>query len=195
MHYKPPPGAVAALEWGRSHEDTAREVYANSNTCGETYQVERTGIHISVEHPWLAASPDGLVDDPSEEVGRKQGILEIKCPYSARTHTPEAACQEINRFYCNIVDGHVILKRTHNYYYQVQGQLAITRRPWCDFCVWSPHGVSVERINRDKTFWENKMFPKLKQFYLKYYLPEMADPMFPTGQPIRELTDITELCR
>jgi len=25
IHYKPPPGAVAALEWGRSHEDTARD--------------------------------------------------------------------------------------------------------------------------------------------------------------------------
>jgi len=25
IHYKPPPGAVAASEWGRSHEDTARK--------------------------------------------------------------------------------------------------------------------------------------------------------------------------
>ena len=38
------------------------------------------------------------------------------------------------------------------------------------------------------------MFPELKRFYLKYYLPEMADLMFPTGQPIRELADIKELC-
>ena len=28
-----------------------------------------------------------------------------------------------------------------------------------------------------------------------YYLPKMAEPMFPTGQPIWELTDIVELCR
>jgi len=80
IHYKPPPGAVAALDWGRSHEDTAREAYIRSNTSGETYQVNRTGIHICTQHPWLAASPDGLVKDSSEIEGRKQGILEIKCP-------------------------------------------------------------------------------------------------------------------
>ena len=86
IHYKPPPGAVAALEWGRSHEDTAREAYVNSNTSGETYQVDRTGIHISIEHPWLAASPDGLVKDPSEVEGRNQGILEESLKSSV--HTP-----------------------------------------------------------------------------------------------------------
>ena len=181
IHYKRPPGAVAALDWGRSHEDTAREAYMNSNTGGDTYHIDRTGIHICTEHPWLAASPDGLVEDPSEVEGRNQGILEIKCPYSARTLTPEAACQELNRFCSNLVDGRVSLKKTHNYYFQVQGQLAITQRPWCDFCIWTPHGISVERITRDNAFWENKMFPKLKKFYLKYYLPEMADPMFLTG--------------
>jgi len=74
IHYKPPPGAVAALDWERSHEGTAREAYIRSNTSGETYQVDRTGIHICTQHPWLAASPNGLVEDSSEVEGRKQGI-------------------------------------------------------------------------------------------------------------------------
>jgi len=65
----------------RSHEDTARDAYINSKMSIRTYQVHRTGVHISTEHPWLAASPDGLVEDPSEVDGRNQGILEIKCPY------------------------------------------------------------------------------------------------------------------
>ena len=38
------------------------------------------------------------------------------------------------------------------------------------------------------------MIPKLKQFYMKYYLPEMADPMFPISQPIWELANIENLC-
>ena len=117
IHYEPPPEAVATLEWGRSHEDTAREAYVNSNSRGEAYQVDHTVVHISIEHPWLAASPDGLVEHPSEVEGRNQGILEIKCPYSARTLTPEAACQELNRFCSNLVDGHVSLKKTHYYYF------------------------------------------------------------------------------
>ena len=94
IHYKPPPGAVAALDCGRSHEDTARKAYTNGNTSRETYHVDRTGIHICTEHPWLAAYPDGLVEDPSEMEGKNQGILEIKCPYSARTLTPESSLSE-----------------------------------------------------------------------------------------------------
>jgi len=31
---------------------------------------------------------------------------------------------------------------------------------------------------------------KIEEVYLKYYLPEMADPMFPNGQKICELADI-----
>ena len=84
--YKPPPNSVAALEWGRSHEDIAKQLYITAKTqqFGELYQVTRSGIHISIEHPWLAASPDGHVVDPSESIERRYGILEIKCPYSAR---------------------------------------------------------------------------------------------------------------
>ena len=51
------------------------------------------------------------IEDPSESVGRQYGILEIKCPYSARRMTPETACHEINRFCCTLIDGHTILKK------------------------------------------------------------------------------------
>ena len=52
----------------------------------------------AVHKSWLAASPDGLVEDPSEPPDQQHGLLEIKCPYSARTHKPEAACTKLNRF-------------------------------------------------------------------------------------------------
>ena len=75
--YKPPPDSAAALEWGRSHEDIARQTYITTKKeqFGQLYQVKKTGIHISVENPWLAASPDGLIEDPSENDGRRYGIL------------------------------------------------------------------------------------------------------------------------
>ena len=53
-------------------------------------------------------------------------------------------------------------------------------------------GLHMEFQWKEETknaFWENKMFPKLNKFYLQYYLPKMADLMFPTGQPIHELAD------
>ena len=186
--YKPPPGTIPALEWGRSHEDTARQWYVTHMTkqFGPSYQVSRTGIHISTTHPWLAASPDGVVEDPTQAEGRRFGLLEIKCPYSGRTMTPEVACQEVNQFCSSLTDGQVMLKKTHNYYYQVQGQLEITQLPWCDFLIWTPQGTSLQRIERDEKLWTT-VYPKLRSFYREYLLPEIADPVFSSCQPIRRL--------
>ena len=82
--YKPPTGTVPALEWGRLHEEVARQWYTAQKTqqFGPSYQVSRTGMHISTIDPWLAASPDGVIRDPTKAEGRHNGILEIKCPYS-----------------------------------------------------------------------------------------------------------------
>jgi len=186
--YKPPPGSIPALEWGRSHEDNARQWYATYMTkqFGPSYTVRKTGIHISTTDPWLAASPDGVVEDPTQTEGRRCGLLEIKCPYSGRTMTPEIACQEVNQFCSSLMDGNVTLKSTHNYYYQVQGQLQITQLPWCDFLIWTPHGTALQRIERDDKLWTT-IYPKLRSFYREYLLPELADPVFSSSQPIRRL--------
>ena len=77
------------------------------------------------------------------------------------------------------------LKRKHNYFYQVQGLMAITGRPWCDFVVWTPKGLSVERISFDVEFWST-VKPKLVDFHRSAILPELALPRHPSGQPIRE---------
>ena len=183
--YKPPPGTVPALEWGQSHEEVARQWYIAQKTklFGPTYQVSRTRIHISTTDPCLAASPDGIIVDSTQAEGRQNDILEIKCPYSGRTMTPEVACQEANKFCSSLVDGQAILKKLHNYYYQIQGQLVITQLPWCDFVIWTPHGTSVQRIERDENLWK-QMYSKLKAFYHENLLPQLADPVFHSSQPI-----------
>ena len=51
------------------------------------------------------------------------------------------------------------LKRRHQYYVQVQGQMAITERKWCDFIVYTTKGISVERVLFDPDFWNNGLQP------------------------------------
>ena len=59
--------------------------------------------------------------------------------------------------------------------------MAITRRPWADFVVWTPSGLSVERIEWDPQFWEATK-EKVVAFYKKAVLPELALPQVPRGQ-------------
>ena len=83
------------------------------------------------------------------------------------------------------------LKRQHNYYYQVQGQLHITRRSWCDFVLWTPSStvdnLCVERIHDDKTFWTNTIYPRLYRFFMGSMLAELAHPHHISGQEVREM--------
>ena len=56
------------------------------------------------------------------------------------------------------------LERSHSYYCQVQGQMAITERPWCDYIVYTSNGIANDRITFDKLFWESELLPKLGDF-------------------------------
>ena len=79
----------------------------------------------------LAASPDGVI---CNEDGTPLGTLEIKCPYSQRNTSVVDACKN-STFFCQAEESNIRLKTTHNYYYQVQGQMAILNLPWYDFVV------------------------------------------------------------
>ena len=102
--------------------------------------------------PVLAATPDGKVVD----FGCSQpfGILEVKCPSTKSAVTPLEACSD-PKFFCRRVGDQCCLKTDHEYYAQVQGQLAITGAAWCDFIVYTFKGMSIERITFDQQFWDN----------------------------------------
>lgn len=97
---------------------------------------------------WLANSPDGLVYDQNDIVE----LLEIKCPYSAQELTPIDASLKLPNFPCILNNRELKLKKSHKYYYQIQGQLGITKMNRCDFIVYTPLGLNIERISFDSTF-------------------------------------------
>ena len=74
------------------------------------------------------------------------GIAEFKCPYTAQSQKPAEATASNSKFSCSLSSsGELKLKQGHNYYYQVQGTLGITKRSWCDFVIWAPRGTMVDR--------------------------------------------------
>ena len=79
----------AATRYGSAMEDTAIHEY-------ETYQqqnghpglkVDNCGLFVSLNDPWLAGTPGGVVKDPSGNASQPLGLVEIKKSIcSTRSH-------------------------------------------------------------------------------------------------------------
>ena len=115
------------MRWGTEQEAAARAAYERVTGIS----VEETGF---VAHDTLMAgcSPDGLAD--------WDGLIEIKCPFNTGVHID------------TLLNG---MPAEHAP--QVQGQMWITGRQWCDFVSYDPRmpaelQLYVQRINRDPAF-------------------------------------------
>ena len=176
-----------ATEWGKRNEEQALKLYnVNQQSSGhEGLTTARSGFVICESHPFLGAPPDANVYDPSYP--QPFGLAEVKCPYSCRNVSPVDACTE-NNFFCSLDSSgeKPLLKRNHNYYCQIQGQMGITGRAWCDCIVYTTKGLSVERINFDRDFWENEL---LLLFYNNCLAPEIISPIHPLGLPVTDLSN------
>lgn len=167
---------VSSIRHGRQQELTTQSLYSRKmqKKC-KKFIVYDAGLVINPSFPYLGVSPDGKVYDPTEK--DPFGLMEIKNPYTWRNYTMEEACADSN-FFLHMVDGKPKLKENDKsgYYDQVQGQLAITGLPWCDFVVHlsGSHSVNVQRIYFNQRYWEENLFPKLKIFYFNHALPFLA---------------------
>ena len=142
----------AAMEWGTATEPQARVAYEA--------EMGRFVTEVAfIDHPTIAnfgCSPDGLVAE--------DGLLEIKCPNSS-THIEY------------LTDD----KPPSKYVAQMQCQMAVTGRQWCDFVSFDPRLPNdlqffVVRLERDEEYIKameaevqkflsevDEMFTKLKE--------------------------------
>lgn len=178
----------AATRYGIQHEEVAKEQL--EKVIGK--KIKNSGLIVDYSLPFLAASPDGLVGN--------NALVEIKCPASAKGMNPEDGIISNKIKSCEIKNGQLYLKRNHNFYYQVQGQLHIACKLYCYFCIWTPvglytyllctyyrvrysiiiiqfifTGLMIEKIKRDDSFWKSKMENQLHLFYSESMLPELLN--------------------
>ena len=128
--------------------------------------VFKSGLVVSMASPFLAASPDGKVIDRG--CSKPFGLVEVKCPYSKFHVSPLETCAD-ERFFAENVNGKPRLKRGHQYYFQIQGQLGITGASWCDFVIYTNKGMSIERITSDPQFWD-VLNEGLKKSYFEHFI-------------------------
>ena len=128
-------------------------------------------------------------------------MVEIKCPLKCLEATIEELATS-DRTFCLDLDceeGRLRLKKSHNYYYQIQGQLHCAKRfvdrsrsvsqmcsrKKCIFFLWAPTEYHMETVHYDPEFWSD-LQQTLSTFYLDCLLPEIVDPRAPRGMKIRQ---------
>jgi len=123
-----------AMAEGTAKEPDARDWYA----CTQWVDVEQVGFVEKTDD--VGCSPDGLVGT--------DGMIEIKCPYLS-TH---------NRYERKYFKRGILVPE---YKAQVQGQLWVCERQWCDFISYHPDAVTVDgedvrllvvRVERDEAY-------------------------------------------
>ncbi|KAK6181788.1 hypothetical protein SNE40_009573 [Patella caerulea] len=82
------------------------------------------GLVIHPDLPFIGASPDRLVYNSNS---KELKLIEIKCPYSFHSKKTKIFQHvDLNTFILKRqADGTLALKDTHNYFYQIQGQLTL----------------------------------------------------------------------
>ena len=110
-------------------------------------KVKEQGMTILRPYPFISVSPDLEVICSCHG----SGLVEIKCPASLIGKVPFVE----NYHHLDFSDDQIKLKRKSEYYFQIQGQMAVTERMHCDFFVFSFAGNAKIRLDFDENFWSD----------------------------------------
>ena len=152
-----------AVVHGKTYEKIAISRFENKTGL----KVQSCGLFIHENFPFLAATPDGIVGEDE--------IVEVKCPFAGRDC--EIKPGKNFAFLNYTSDQKVTLKSNHNYMYQIQGQLAISKKKNCYFVVYTFKDLFIEKVAYDEYFFRNEILPKTKNFYENFYRPLIASKL------------------
>ncbi|KOB68075.1 hypothetical protein OBRU01_19060 [Operophtera brumata] len=176
--YQPNVSHVASVNHGSTHEKIAREQV--SEMLKE--KIDLCGLFIDEHQPFLGCSPDGVISNENT-------LVEIKCPIVPYKIGIDEAIKGGKMHFWKVdkKTGQTYVNKNSDWFMQVQGQMHICKAPRCVLAVWyGDNKIKIEIIERDDRFWQERMEPCLSAFYFDCLLPELVDPRFSRGKPIRE---------
>ena len=163
-----------AVIHGCKHEADAIKAYEEEMKNSHVdFKLTQCGLVVNQEYPWIHATPDFLVSCSCCGLG----CGEVKCPICVEQCDFDSYVLKKNAC-LEKVAGNFQLKRTHNYFFQVQQQLfTLPERKYNDFVVCafdSSHCATIvkERIYPDPSHWKATL-PKLTTFWRTCVLPEI----------------------
>ena len=151
---------MQAIQWGVTHESVAVNTYKQAKDC----EVIPSGIWLD-STGCIGGSPDGIVDENC--------IIEAKCPFSLRETTVTSALERTSFMLKKESSGDIVLNLNSDlglqYYHQIQGNLYLTNRSWCDLIVWTPLEMVIVYVAKDDSWVGN--IELLREFHRETYLP------------------------
>lgn len=121
----------AATQWGVEQEPNAVKWYEKitGNTTKGCGLFERENVA-------MLATPDRLCNE--------EGLVEVKCPFNGANH--------LN--HCFITNDEYFKTNHKEHYWQMQAQMWIAEKKWCDFVSFDPRiesnlGLFIYRVNRN----------------------------------------------
>lgn len=141
-----------SVNFGKQNENVACQLYfVDYKKNHQKPKMDLSSLHVDEEHPFLGASPDGLIS--CKCCG--EGLLEMKCSYLFKNKTPQEACTDHHyRVYLDH-NNSVRLKESSSWYTQIQGQMGVCKKPWCHFILYTKKGIAVDRI-----YFDNQLYKK-----------------------------------
>ena len=134
------------MKYGIAMEYHAKKMYKlNHSKLHKNFKIIESGLVISDTHPWIGVSPDSIVECDCH--GR--GVIEIKCPASIKNEKPSS--ENYSHLEKN-QNGECFLKRNSEYFFQIQGQMAISKVDYGDFFVFTSKG----NFTVGKNLWHQK---------------------------------------
>lgn len=152
-------GSVATKH-GNKYEPVARKWFEDTSGLSVT----KSGIVVRSDEQYLAASPDGVIDENT--------ILEIKCPTKSLQSLLNSGKYDV----CLKENGEAFLnkKGKNGYYSQVQMTMYCTKTSLCKFVVWTEADQLVVDVPYDQHFMDS-ILPRVRAFYFKHLLVRLAD--------------------
>ncbi|XP_076439124.1 uncharacterized protein LOC143277997 [Babylonia areolata] len=155
-----------------THHGTVSEPLAVNCLQEMGYEVKKKGTVVCSEHPWLSASPDGIIRNRNENTVHE--VVEIKCPDINKTSFEEYCEKKTSDV--KIVDSAYELSRNgpRGYYTQIQLTMFCTGIHASKLFIWTPEKHVLISVPYDADFVVQQV-ARLRQFYFKHMLPRLTD--------------------
>ena len=100
-------------------------------------------MHVDELNPFMGGSPDGLMS--CKCCG--DGLVEIKCSYMYQNKTPHEACLD-HHYHVYLDENNLVkLKYSSSWSIQIQGQMGVCKKQWCDFILYTKKVLLLTEYN------------------------------------------------